>query len=141
MYANISLPLRNQNLNPVLLLLVMDAVPIESTVADTAPAVMDPPPTALQWCRACCGLFVFIVKNNSRGSATAAFRRVSGGLWGYSGSVGRDFKICSLFRMTFGPLFFALGRPSWPPKAFKIDLRRPLFGRLFAEPFSVSISF
>ena len=41
MYANISLPLRNQPPSPVLLLLVMDAVPMESTVADTAPAVMD----------------------------------------------------------------------------------------------------
>ena len=70
--------------------------------------------------------------------------RFSQGFWGvlgYPGSVGRDFKICLLFRMPLGPLFFALGRPSWPPKAFKIDLRRHLFGRLFAEPFSVSISF
>ena len=41
MYANISLALRNQNLNTVVLVLVMHAVPIESTVADTAPAVMD----------------------------------------------------------------------------------------------------
>ena len=85
MYAHISLPLRNQNLNYVLLLLVMHAVPIEGTVADTAPAVMDPPPTALQWCRACCGLFVFIVKDNSRGSAAAAFRRYPGGFWGIVG--------------------------------------------------------
>ena len=64
-----------------------------------------------------------------------------GGILGYSGSVGLDFKICLLFRMLLGPLFFVLGRPSWPPKASKIDLRKPLFGHLFAEAFSVSIFF
>ena len=121
----------------------MDAVSIESTVADTAPAVMDPPPTALQWCRACCGLFVFIVKDNSRGSATAAFRRVSGGSWGvlgYSGSVGRDFKICLLFRMLLDLYFSLLDAQvglQKPPKSTSGGLFLATFSlKLFQCPFS-----
>ena len=42
--------------------------------------------------------------------------------------------------MPLGHPCFAPAGPTWPPKPFIIELWKPLFGRLFAEAFSVSSS-
>ena len=110
-----------------------------------AAGVLNSPPTALQWCRACCGLLVFIVKDNSRGSRASAFRRYPGGPWGGRASPVVTSKFVFFFACLLDLYFSLLDAQvglQKPPKSTSGGLFLATFSlKLFQCPFSSKFSY